>query len=167
MRYTTIIDISENRELYRNHNARLLYLHLVLKSGYHDDDRDQVRLSIRSMAYDSGLSVSAVRHALKVLEKNGLLSKRQGRLYVTKFVVEKTITKRARKAKEIDPKSVENTSQMPETTPLADRARQFIEHFRKTEKAAKNGEEWARAALIRNRQQYERFLKYLEDHPGK
>ena len=71
MRYTTIIDIRDFPELYRNQNLRLLYLHLVLKSGYHDDDRDQVHTSIRRLGYETGLTVSAVRHGLAMLKKFG------------------------------------------------------------------------------------------------
>lgn len=73
MRYTTIIDITEDRALYRNQAARLVYLHLVLKSGYHDDDRDIAVLSIRSMAADIGLTVSAVRHAIAKLQGAGCI----------------------------------------------------------------------------------------------
>lgn len=100
MRYTTIIDISELPALYRSSSCRLLYLHLVLKSGYHDDDRDLVQLSIRRAAIETGLTVSAARHALEQLMKAGLIT-RQGPLYqVRKFVMERTITKRAQNKKE-------------------------------------------------------------------
>lgn len=72
MRYTTIIDLSESA-LYRNHNVRLVYLHLVLKSGYHDQDRDLITVSIRNLAASVGLSVSATRHAVAQLEAVQLL----------------------------------------------------------------------------------------------
>lgn len=100
MRYTTIIDITQVPELYRNHHVRLVYLHLVLKAGYHDHDRDLCRCSIRTLAADTGLSVSAVRHALAVLTKWRMVQ-RQGPLYlVRKFVQEQPITTRAKSSRE-------------------------------------------------------------------
>lgn len=86
MRYTTIIDITEFPEIYRNHHVRALYLHLVLTSGYHDNDRDYTRLSIRSMAADTGLTLSATRHALAQLIKYNLVAKTPAGLKVTKWV---------------------------------------------------------------------------------
>lgn len=86
MRYTTVIDISEFPQIYRNLNARLLYIHMALKAGYHDDDRDICRLSIRSLAADVGITVSAVRNALLQLEKSGLISKSSDCWIVKKWV---------------------------------------------------------------------------------
>lgn len=95
MRYTTVIDISEFRATYRNLNARLLYLHLALKSGYHDDDRDLIATSIRRMASDAGLTISAVRHALATLERDGLVKKAEdGRLRILKWIVAEVPTPR-------------------------------------------------------------------------
>lgn len=95
MRYTTVIDISEFRATYKNLNARLLYLHLALKSGYHDDDRDLIATSIRRMASDAGLTVSAVRHALATLERDGLVTKSEdGRLKILKWIVAEVPTPR-------------------------------------------------------------------------
>lgn len=94
MRYTTIIDITELPAVYRNSHARDLYLYMVLKSGYHNEDRDQLRKSIRSLAMDTGMSISAVRHALRVLVNNGLLVPMPGGYLVTKFVIEKKPTRR-------------------------------------------------------------------------
>lgn len=99
MRYTTIIDIREFPQIYRNDNAKLVYLHMVLISGYHNEDRDQTTISIRQISYDTGLTVSAVRHSLKVLISAGLLS-RNGIIWnVTKFVLEKPISPRIRSEK--------------------------------------------------------------------
>ena len=103
MRYTTVIDISEIPEIYRNKNVCRLYFHLCLKAGYHDDDRDVVKLSIRGMSYETGLSLSATRNAIGQLLKHGLLEKTADSLKVRKFVVEMPISKRARTRKEIDP----------------------------------------------------------------
>lgn len=94
MRYTTIIDISEEPAVYRNVNTRLLYLHLALKSGYHDDDRDRVDISIRRLSFATGLTVSATRHALKVLERCQLLTREGSTWTVKKWVLDTKPTPR-------------------------------------------------------------------------
>lgn len=101
MRYTTIVDISEFPSIYRNVNARLVYLHLVLKSGYHDNDRDLVALSLRRIAAEVGLTLSATRHALGQLEKAQLLTRQGPVWFVKKFVLEKSITPRVRSEKKL------------------------------------------------------------------
>lgn len=101
MRYTTVIDISEMPEIYRNMTARLIYMHMSLKAGYHDSDRDLVTLSIRRLSADVGVTVSATRHALHLLERSGLLT-REGQLWrVRKWVEEQTITTRAKTKREM------------------------------------------------------------------
>ena len=101
MRYTTVIDISEISEIYKNPTARLIYMHMSLKAGYHDDDRDLVRLSIRRVSADVGVTVSATRHALRLLERVGLLT-REGELWrVKKWVEEQQITTRAKTKREM------------------------------------------------------------------
>lgn len=99
MRYTTVIDIREFPQIYRNNNAKLVYLHLVLISGYHDEDRDQTPISIRQICYDTGLSLSAVRHSLKVLISAGLLTRTGITWTVKKFVLDKPISPRIRSEK--------------------------------------------------------------------
>lgn len=99
MRYTTIIDIREFPQIYRNDHAKLVYLHLVLISGYHDEDRDQTPISIRQISYDTGLSLSAVRHSLKVLISAGLLTRSGITWTVKKFVLDKPISPRIRSEK--------------------------------------------------------------------
>lgn len=94
MRYTTIIDITEQPDIYRNPAARLLYLHLVLKSGYHDDDRDTINTSIRRISAETGITVSATRHALSLLEAAGLVSRNGSRWQIVKWVMTKEITSR-------------------------------------------------------------------------
>lgn len=96
MRYTTIIDITEFPQLYKSASIRLVYLHLVLRSGYHDDDRDLISTSIRRIARETGLTIAAVRHALAQLEKFQLLEHQGPLLKVRKFVLERPITARAR-----------------------------------------------------------------------
>ena len=100
MRYTTIIDIEDYPTLYRNLNCRLVYLHMVLRAGYHDNDRDLVDISIRRLSMQVGISVSAVRNALQQLERAHLLT-RQGKLFlVTKYVVQQAITSRPKTEKQ-------------------------------------------------------------------
>lgn len=96
MRYTTVIDIREIPEVYRNQNVRLLYFHLTLVAGYHDDDRDIVRVSIRNLAAQTGLTLSATRHAISILIKWRLLLHRKSYFKVLKFIEEKEITPRAK-----------------------------------------------------------------------
>lgn len=106
MRYTTIIDISEAKDLYKSVSARLLYLHLVLKCGYHDDDRDRITYSVRNLAADLSMSVSAVRCAIKTLEKYQLLKHQGSVWYVRKFVLERAITPRAKTKKEREEQAI-------------------------------------------------------------
>lgn len=100
MRYTTLIDITEIQQVYRSQNCRLLYLHMALKAGYHDDDRDIYDRSIRSLAADVNCTLSATRHALKQLEKAGLIKRQDNHWLVKKFVLTEEPTKRARTKRE-------------------------------------------------------------------
>ena len=97
MRYTTIIDITEIPDVYRNQNARLIYLHIALKAGYHDEDRDVLKTSIRTIAWTVGLTVSATRHALAVLERAGLLKRTGSGWIVTKWIQATDPTPRPKK----------------------------------------------------------------------
>lgn len=94
MRYTTIIDISDIPEVYRNQAARLLYIHMALCAGYHDEDRDLVKQSLRVMAWRSGLTLSAVRHALGLLQRSGLVSKDGDAWRIKKWFVDTPPTPR-------------------------------------------------------------------------
>lgn len=98
MRYTTVIDISEIPEVYRCLNCRLLYIHMSLKCGYHDADRDLIRVSVRNLAYRVGLTVSATRHALRILERSKLLTREGDSWRVTKWVEPAEIHRRPTKA---------------------------------------------------------------------
>lgn len=97
MRYTTIIDITENPELWRNANASRVYMYMTLRSGYHDDDRDLLRVSVRRLAMETGCSVAATRHALQMLVKYKLLQKEGEKWRVTKFVLEQKPSPRTQK----------------------------------------------------------------------
>ena len=102
MRYTTIIDISQAPAIYKSENLRLVYLHLCLTCGYHDDDKGLLRQSLRQMASEVGCTMSALRHALRQLEKWQLVRRYRGKLYVRNWCEERPITtpaRRARKAK--------------------------------------------------------------------
>lgn len=101
MRYTTVIDISEMPEIYRNMTARLIYVHMSLKAGYHDSDRDLVTLSIRRLSAEVGVTVSATRHALHLLERCGLLTREGQTWRIRKWVEEQTITTRAKTKREM------------------------------------------------------------------
>lgn len=106
MRYTTVIDISEAPEVYRNINARLLYFHMSLKAGWHDSDRDRLTASIRMLAADSGLTVSATRHAIRKLMEASLLKREEdGRWYVKKWHLDTPPTPRPKKSQAADAKS--------------------------------------------------------------
>lgn len=96
MRYTTLIDISELPSVYRNINARLLYLHMSLRAGYHDDDRDVLETSIRILAAQTGLTISAVRHALRVLEGVQLIRKEGSAWIIKKWLPMQTTSPRPR-----------------------------------------------------------------------
>lgn len=98
MRYTTIIDIRELPAVYRSTSCKLIYLQLVLQAGYHDDDRDIARTSIRRLAADTGLTISATRHALAVLEDSGLIRRQDGLVRVRKWLSERPITERPKTA---------------------------------------------------------------------
>lgn len=143
MRYTTIIDISQ-ADIYRNVNARLLYLHLCLKAGYHDDDRDLIVISVRNLASQVGLTVSATRFAIHQLERAGLLAHNGSIWRVRKWVDEKSITPRKKEATEAKKQATEEARRM---------------------QAEKNDQESARRDAIRNsdktpfEQYYEAQLK--------
>ena len=95
MRYTPIIDISEYKTLYQNINVRLVYLHLVLKSGYHDYNRDMISISLRQLSMEVGITLGAVRHALEILTKAKMIYKKDNVYHVRKWIVEQKITSRA------------------------------------------------------------------------
>ena len=86
MRYTTIIDMTATPELYKCVNARLVYLHLCLISGYHDYDRDIAHIGLRTLAEHVGITFSAVRHAVKLLERYHYIERNTLGWKVTKWL---------------------------------------------------------------------------------
>lgn len=95
MRYTTIIDVTEFPDIWRNPNAVRLYFFMAMKCGYHDNDRDVLKISIRNLAFMAGLTLSACRFALKMLHNNGLISRNNDAWVVKKFLMDQTITPRS------------------------------------------------------------------------
>lgn len=129
MRYTTIIDI-RHMAVYKNENARLIYLHLCLAAGYHDDDRDLIVVSIRNLAARLGMTLSATRHAVAQLEKVGLLEHTASCWRVKKWVDEKPITSRKKEAQET---ANEAKRKQVEQERRAQEERQEAEHRRREE----------------------------------
>lgn len=88
MRYTTIIDITEIRAVWANPNTTRLYVYLCLKCGYRDDDRDIIDISLHRLEADTGLTFSAVRNALKQLQKVGLVTREADAWRVKKWCMQ-------------------------------------------------------------------------------
>lgn len=177
MRYTTLIDISEYPDLYRSESIRLIYLHLALKAGYHDHDRDLIRLSIRSIAKETGLTISATRHALQRLEAAKLLS-HDGPLWrVRKWVMEAPITPRpksikAQKAAEIREQEEEEKRKRDEARAKEERQRKALEqktgktqymlYYESLVTKAANGDVEAAQLVKQQKANYEAHCKEVE-----
>lgn len=177
MRYTTIIDISEYPDLYRSEAVRLIYLHLALKAGYHDNDRDLVRLSIRSIARETGLTISATRHALQRLEAAKLLA-HDGPLWrVRKWVLEAPITPRpksvkAQKAAEIRAQEEAEKKQRDEARAKEERQRkeqekktgktQYMLYYESLVTKAAQGDIEAAQLVKQQKSNYEAHCKEVE-----
>ncbi len=99
MRYTTTIDITEIPDVWRNSNISRLYTYMTLKCGYHDDDRDRLSASLSSLASGTGLTVDAVRHALKKLQQVGLIRKECNSWFVLKWIAAEVPTPRKQRKK--------------------------------------------------------------------
>jgi DNA-binding Lrp family transcriptional regulator len=148
--------------VYRNEHARLLYLHMALRAGYHDNDRDSCRLSVRRLAAEVGLTLSATRHALKVLENAVLIKRYQGAFAVRKFAMSAPVTPRPRsekKRREQEAKAIEDAMRAEREQREADERRRLKEeeaatgktayqrHVEDLERRAAAGDEDARRAL--------------------
>lgn len=177
MRYTTIIDITELSTIYRNINARLVYLHLVLRCGYHDADRDITDISIRQLAAAVGLTESATRHALRQLSQVGLIT-RQGRITrVTKWVTSKDITPRPkseRQQKRIQQRQEEERQrdeehlreELEKQQRLELRRRgktQFMLYYEEQLKKAAAGDLHAKEVVIKRKSMYEEHLRNIQE----
>ena len=69
-KYIVISDISRC-PCYNNVNARLLYLHVACRV---DTSTYTYAQSLRSLAWEVGMTIDAVRHALKQLQRDGLIT---------------------------------------------------------------------------------------------
>lgn len=169
MRYTTVIDITELPAIYRSQNARLLYLHMALKCGYHDSDRDIADVSVRRLAADVGVTVSAVRHALRLLERSRLIEREAGVWRVKKWIQTETITprKNQEKAQKAAQKAQEREIERQTMERQRDVEREqreqlesqhtssFIVYYEGLIEQARNGDVEAAQLLSRRRAMYE------------
>lgn len=181
MRYTTIIDISEIPAVYRCTAARLLYLHICLRAGYHDNDRDIMDCSIRTMAAAAGLTVSATRHALGVLTKAGLIDRQGLALHVRKWLPEQSITARAKTVKQqarIEEAAKRKHEQEQRERQLAIEAEQrkqleaqgktsFMVYYEDLQKRAEDGDAEAIRLCKRHQATYENHKKTTEANQNK
>lgn len=150
MRYTTIIDIREF-PLYKNPACRTLYLHMVLASGYHETDMDQVTVSIRGLATQTGLTVSATRHALSVLMKAGLVRRQSGQLFVAKYVLQEGIPKRARSKKEQQQRQLAREREQQEQE-------RELQRYHQAQKAISE-------SSVQELEEHLEKMQYAKDHP--
>lgn len=177
MRYTTVIDITEWPALYRSMNARLLYFHMVLKSGYHDHDRDILVSSIRQLAAGTGLTVSATRCALHLLEKYSMIKREGTSWHIRKWVIEAPITSRPKSQRAA---KISEIHQEEERQRAARRARQreeekkreqlraagktsFMVYYEEQQRKAIDGDHDAAAFCEKNRATYEAHAKQIQD----
>ena len=167
--------------MYRNRNARIIYLHMVLRSGWHDNDRDLIDISIRNLASRTGLTISATRHALHQLEHAGLVA-RQGTLWaVRKFILEEPVTPRARtKAQQkqldaaVERRRTEAKREQEREIEATIRQRNFDQGktsfmlwYESLLEEAKAGDIDAQKSVERNRKTYEMHKKNMEDNQKK
>ena len=169
MRYTTIIDMTSTPELYKCVNARLVYLHLCLISGYHDYDRDIAHIGLRTLAAQVGITFSAVRHAIMLLERYHYIERSPLGWKVTKWLPSEQPTPRPKKApkKESVSISAEREQSNLERERVADLQRQERERLHSQGKTsymlfyesrleqANNGDLEAAAWCEHNRKIYE------------
>lgn len=181
MRYTTIIDITAAPHLYKNVNVRLVYLHLVLKSGYHDHDRDIVHTSFRQLSADVGITLSACRHAVSLLERYQMLKRQGDYWYIRKFIEQPVITPRAKtKRQKTTEHQVQARVEADEAREReAERLRQererlrsqgsnpWLEYYKARKTAAAAGELDAIDYCERYRAEYERQLRELQQDRSK
>lgn len=178
MRYTTIIDISTIPDIYKNINTKMIYLHLVLKSGYHSYDRDKIKISIRRLAEELNLTVSAVRHSLKLLLKYDLIQydDTSKTLTVKKWLYNETIIPKRRNISE-NTKQIEsriNEEKLRDEQNRMEEKKRIIElykngltpfmiYYHSLQDKAKNGDAQANNLLKRHKEHYESDKKWVED----
>lgn len=160
--------------IYKNVNARLVYLHLVLVSGYHNDDRDLCALSIRNLAYAVGISVSATRHALHQLEQYKLISRQANMWLVKKFLLEEKISPRAKtkKQEEVRAEIARNEQQTAQEREerrqreklLESGKTQFMLYYEQKLKEAASGDPDAQRIVDKRRAQYEQQCAEIQQN---
>lgn len=95
------------------------------------------------MAADTGLSVSAVRHAMEVLVKWQLLRRVRGNLYVVNWVSERPITtpaKRQRQVNQQEQQAAAAAINRQNSEQLSKERHEFIKHFEESNEARKKFE---------------------------
>lgn len=167
--------------LYRNPNVRLVYLHLCLRSGYHDSDRDLLKIPIRRLAEDVGITFSAARNAISMLMQYGLLSYDSGVFNVKKFIVSDIVTRRSSTRKQEKVKAIreqEQRQQIAREIEYEDNARRidelhrigktpFMVYYESLQAKAAHGDADAIAALRRHKATYDMHRAQIEDELNK
>ena len=182
MRYTTVLDIT-SAPWYRNKNVVLVYLHMSLTCGYHDDDRDLYTRSIRSLAIDSGMTLSATRHALQVLQRDRILTREGNAWRVKKWLPSdsQTVTPRPKteKAKKLQDIATERRLQEERNDALrqkenADREKlrndgktPYMLYYESKVQAAENGDLEAAEIVRKNRHVYLEHKRQIEEENKK
>lgn len=181
MRYTPIIDISENKTLYQNINVRLVYLHLVLKSGYHDYNRDMISISLRELSNEVGITLGAVRHALEILTKSKMIYKKDNVFHVRKWIVEQKITSRAtskrqeqaiqnqkQREKENKEREIEYQERQKRVDDLRKQGKtEYMVYYESMMKKAEKGDLDALKIVERNKSIYEEHKARIEEENSK
>ena len=171
MRYTPIIDISENKTLYQNINVRLVYLHLVLKSGYHDYNRDMITISLRQLSTEVGITLGAVRHALDILTKAKMIYKKDNVYHVRKWIVEQKITSRVtskRQEQAIKVREEEYKERQKRVDELRRQGKtEYMVYYENMMKKAQNGDLDALKIVERNKSIYEEHKARIESENSK
>lgn len=172
MRYTTIIDVTEFAQVWQNPNVCRVYLFLCLKCGYHDQDRDFIKISTRVLAEKCGVTHAACRHALKVLLQAQLIAKAGDWWRIRKYVVESEITSRKQvekinKQSAVD-KAIEKARQAQQDALEKDlEARKqsrlgFLKYFEDLQRKAAQGDQEAAKIVEQRRPIYESYKKDFE-----
>lgn len=189
MRYTTVMDLTDFPSIYKNINARLIYLHMALYAGYHDYDRDILRMSIRQLAATSGVSVSATRHALQLLQKARLVRRNGDTWSVVKWFQEPNITQRKQQPYIVKQNSTQQASAERERAAREERERlskiyaektsreraeleelrkqgktSFMKYYEQQLELAKNGDQDALRIVERNREVYAQHRKQFQQN---
>jgi hypothetical protein len=142
---------------------------LALKAGYHDNDRDLCDISLRRLAAEVGLTLSATRHALVILQKFQLIEKSGTLWKVKKFVLEQPITTRPksekkrkeqeaeqqRKAAEIEQKQREDEEKRKERELRKNGKTSFMLYFEEMEAKAAMGDPDAMEVVRKNQKFYD------------